>query len=447
MPNDCYATVPPAALTGSMRDFRVPGGADLLGRTEGFFRWQDLRRQNGLWPFSRATEDGPKTVCSAQDDNGNKMRGVNFASQDYLSLSSHPAIKATAIETIGRCGVHSAGSPALVGNTAHSVALERKIADFLQMDHVVLYPTGWAAGFGVVKGLVRSADHVVMDMLSHSCLQEGASAATNNIHLFRHLDTEYCREILAKIRAKDKENGILVITEGLFSMDSDTPDLVNLQVLCHEFNATLVVDVAHDLGCLGEDGRGHIGTQNMLGKIDVVMGSFSKTFASNGGFVACKSRAVKEYLRFYSAPATFSNALSPVQAATILKAFDIVDSIEGRELRLELLANIMTLRRDLQEAGLEFYGDPSAIVCVKLGSEGLARLVSRRLPELGLVANLVEFPAVPKGAARIRMQVMANHSEKNISDAVDILKTAKAQAEQELEILNQPRLPAKNVAA
>jgi 7-keto-8-aminopelargonate synthetase-like enzyme len=440
------AQIPPAALTGSMRDFRVPGGADLLGRTEGFFKWQNLRRLNGLWPFSRATEDGPDTVCWAQDDSGNRMHGVNFASQDYLSLSSHPAIKAAARETIERCGVHSAGSPALVGNTSHSLALERKIADFLKMEEVVLYPTGWAAGFGVIKGLVRSADHVVMDILSHSCLQEGANAATNNIHLFRHLDNEYCRNILSKIRAKDKENGILVVTESLFSMDSDTPDLAALQALCHEFNATLVVDVAHDLGNLGQDGRGHIGMQNMLGKIDVIMGSFSKTFASNGGFVACKSRAVKEYLRFYSAPATFSNALSPVQAATVLKAFEIVESIEGRVQRLALMANILTLRHQLSEEGLEYYGDPSAIVCVKMGTEGLARLVSKRLPELGLVANLVEFPAVPKGAARIRMQVMAKHSEENIADAVRILKTAKADAELEFEIINQPAAPSRRVA-
>jgi 7-keto-8-aminopelargonate synthetase-like enzyme len=437
MSNKSLGGIPSAALAGSMRDFRVPGGADLLGRTEGFFRWQDLRRQNGLWPFSRTTEDGPKTICAAQDDSGNRMRGVNFASQDYLSLSSHPTIKATAIETIERCGVHSAGSPALVGNTSHSVALERKIAEFLEMDHVVLYPTGWAAGFGVVKGLVRSADHVVMDMLSHSCLQEGASAATNNIHLFRHLDTEYCRGILTKIRSRDQENGILVITEGLFSMDSDTPDLIALQSFCHEYNATLVVDVAHDLGCLGEDGRGHIGMQNMLNKVDVVMGSFSKTFASNGGFVACKSRAVKEYLRFYSAPATFSNALSPAQAAVILKAFELVESDEGRALRQQLLSNVLSLRRELQQASLQYYGDPSAIVCVKMGSESLARLVSRRLPELGLVANLVEFPAVPKGAARIRMQVMANHTEGNIIEAVRILRTAKAEAERELEDLGQ----------
>jgi 7-keto-8-aminopelargonate synthetase-like enzyme len=397
------------------------------------------------WVEPRASFAG--TVCAAQDDNGNKMRGVNFASQDYLSLSSHPVIKAAAIETIERCGVHSAGSPALVGNTSHSVALERKIAEFVEMDHVVLYPTGWAAGFGVVKGLVRSADHVVMDMLAHSCLQEGAHAATNNVHLFRHLDNAYCRNVLAKIRAKDAQNGILVVTEGLFSMDSDTPDLRTLQALCHEYNATLVVDVAHDLGCLGKDGRGHIGMQNMLGEVDVVMGSFSKTFASNGGFVACNSRAVKEYLRFYSAPATFSNALSPAQAATILRAFEMVESVEGRVLRLELLANVISLRRELEQAGLDYYGDPSAIVCVKMGSEGLARLVSRRLPELGLIANLVEFPAVPKGAARIRMQVMASHTEKNITDAVAILKTAKAEAERELEDLGQVSQPDKHIAA
>ena len=440
-------SIPPAAMAGSMRDFRVPAGADLLARTEGFFKWQDLRRKNGLWPFSRATEDGPGTTCRAQDDSGNKMRGVNFASQDYLSLSQHSGIKATAKETIERCGVHSAGSPALVGNTSHSVALERKIADFLKMEEVVLYPTGWAAGFGVIKGLVRSADHVVMDMLSHSCLQEGAHAATNNIHLFRHLDNEYCRNILTKIRSKDKENGILVVTEGLFSMDSDTPDIAALQSLCHEFNATLVVDVAHDLGSLGDDGRGHIGIQNMLGKVDLVMGSFSKTFASNGGFVACKSRAVKEYLRFYSAPATFSNALSPVQAATILKAFEVVDSAEGREQREALMANILSLRHQLREAGLDYYGDPSAIVCVKMGTEGLARLVSKRLPELGLIANLVEFPAVPKGAARIRMQVMANHSEQNIADAVQVLKTARQQAELELEGNYQPVRLTRSAAA
>jgi glycine C-acetyltransferase len=432
-----FGAVPASALGGSMRDFRVPGGVDLLRRIEGFYRWQDTRRQCGLWPFSRATQSGPGSTVAAHDDRGRAMTGVNFASQDYLSLASHPQIKATAMEAIERYGVHSAGSPALVGNTSHSVALERKIAEFLGMQEAILFPTGWAAGYGVIRGLVRSADHIVMDTLSHACLQEGANAATRNIYQFRHLDLEHCRRWLSEIRAKDTENGILVVTEGLFSMDSDTPNLVAMQDLCHEYNATLVVDVAHDLGCLGEDGRGHIGVQGMIGKIDLVMGSFSKTFASNGGFVACRNRAIKEYLRFYSSPATFSNALSQTQAAVVLKAFEIVESEEGKWLRAALMRNILDLRASLRARGLDFYGSPSAIVAVKTGAEGLARLVSRRLPELGLLANLVEFPAVAKGAARFRMQVMAGHTGQNIADAAERIAMAFEIATSEFEALKE----------
>ena len=342
--------------------------------------------------------------------------------------------------------MHSAGSPALVGNTNHSVLLERKIADFLKMEEAILFPTGWAAGFGVIKGLVRTSDHIVMDALSHTCLQEGAQASTKNVYLFRHNDLEHCRRWLTQIRAKDTENGIMVVTEGLFSMDSDTPDIVAMQALCNEFGATLMVDVAHDLGNLGEDGTGFIGMQDMLGKVDLVMGSFSKTFGSNGGFVACNNRAIKEYLRFYSPPCTFSNAMSPSQAATVLKAFEIVESQEGRTLRRKMMDNVLDLRAQLVKAGFEVYGDPSAIVCVKMGNEGLARLVSRRLPELGLIANLVEFPAVPKGQARFRMQVMANHTPQNIATAVQLLRGAYQEALVEFEWLNQPQEELKAIA-
>lgn len=425
--------IPDTALSGSMRDFRLPKGANLLSRTHDFFAWQDQRRSYGLWPFSRALETGPRTECDAVDDSGHASSGVNFASQDYLSLSSHPAIKEAAIDAVRTYGVHSAGSPALVGNTSASVLLERKIADFLEMEEAILYPTGFGAGFGVVKGLVRPNDHVVMDALSHACLQEGANAATRNVSVFRHLDLDHCRRLLSAIRARDTENGIMVVTEGLFSMDSDTPDIMATQALCHEFNATLVVDVAHDLGNLGPDGRGHIGMQGMLGKVDLVMGSFSKTFASNGGFVACRDRRIKEYLRFYSAPSTFSNAISPAQAAVVLKAFEIVESHEGAMLRDQLMANVLLLRGKLADASMGFYGNPSAIVAVKMGFEGLARLVGRQLPQLGLLSNLVEYPAVSKGAARFRMQVMANHTARNIEDAVSRMRRAYDVALAEIE--------------
>ncbi len=415
---------PVEALTGSMRDFRDLRGANLMGRVEQFYHWQDLRRRCGLWPYSKSTEEAPLAVCTAKDDKGSSFKGLNFASQDYLGLSSDPEIKEVAKAVIEEYGVHSAGSSALAGNTKYSLKLEETISQFLHLDHTVLYPTGWAAGYGVIKALVGPADHVVMDGLSHACLQEGANSATKNVHLHGHLSLRSVETHLRRIRAKDAENSILVVTEGLFSMDSDTPDLAALQEMCHELDATLLVDVAHDLGAIGGGGHGFIGTQSMLGKIDLVMGSFSKTFASNGGFVSCNSPAVKQYLKFYGCSATFSNALSPVQAATVTKAFEIVQSEKGHELRWMLMKRIQQLRGALKDAGLEVLGDPSPIVPAVVGDEALARRVSRRLPELGVVANLVEYPAVAKGNARFRFQVMPTHTCQHVHDLAERFQSA-----------------------
>src|SRR6266581_1916275 len=428
-------------LTGSLREYRDPHGQDLFKRVEDFYTWQNLRRRYGYWPYSKSTDEAPQAVCAAKDDAGRGFRGVNFASQDYLSLASHPAIKEAAKQAVDDYGVHSAGSAAFLGNTRYSLALQRSISEFLQLEHTVLYPTGWAAGYGVIRGLIREDDHIVIDGLAHNCLQDGAIAATRNVHLHGHLNLESTRRHLKRIRARDKDNGILVVTEGLFSMDSDTPDIGAMQDLCREYNATLMVDVAHEFGNIGEDGRGHIGLQQMTGKVDIVMGSFSKTFASNGGFVSCNSPAVKEYLRYFGSSGTFANALSPIQSAIVLKAFEIVRSEEGRNLRADLMKNILYLRDSLQAAGLEVVGDPSAIVSVKMGDEGLARLVSQRLPRLGAIANLVEFPAVAKGSARFRLQVTAKRllAVDDNADSAELVARLAAKCGYDARSLTDPR--------
>ena len=184
-----------------------------------FHQWQAVRRDNGLWPYSRSTTQAPRSFTAAKDDAGNSVQGVNFGSQDYLSLSSHPAIRETAKATIDEYGVHSAGSSALSGNTSYSLRLEQEIAGFLGVSHAVLYPTGWAAGYGVIRGLVREDDHIVMDGLAHACLQEGAYAATRNVYLHGHLSLGSVRRRLRRIRDRDTTNAILVVTESLFSMD------------------------------------------------------------------------------------------------------------------------------------------------------------------------------------------------------------------------------------
>lgn len=423
--------IPERAMTGSLRDFRMPAGPDLLGRVSGFYEWQSTRRQHNLWPYARSTATAPKTHCTAKSDVGQEITGVNFASQDYLSLASHPAIKAAAKEAIDEYGVHSAGSAALLGNTKNSLKLENAISEFIHGREIVLYPTGWSAGFAAVQGIVRPSDHVVMDVLAHSCLQEGARAATQNIHFHGHLNIEGLSRRLQRIRASDKDNGILVVTESLFSMHSDTPNIAALREVCDAYNAKLLVDCAHDFGCIGEDGLGHLGLQNMVGAADVIIGSFSKTFASNGGFIAVKDRSVAEYLKYYSATQTFSNALSPVQAAVVTTAVEIVRSEEGKRRRRALMDNILYMRSEMNKVGLEALGDPSAIVPVRVGAEGLARIASRELASLGAIANLVEYPAVPQGGARFRVQVMADHTREDVNLLVKLMQQAMRSADLE----------------
>lgn len=423
--------IPRDALTGSLRDYRAPTGTDLLGRVSGFFDWQDLRRQHDLWPYAKSSSIAPKTHCAVLSDSGQQIEGVNFASQDYLSLSSHPAVKEAAIEAVKEYGVHSAGSAALLGNTRHSLMLENAISEFVHGREIVLYPTGWSAGFAAIQGIVRPNDHVVLDVLAHSCLQEGARAATQNIHYHGHLNDNGLARRLQRIRARDSENGILVVTESLFSMHSDTPDIGALRAVCDEYNAQLLVDCAHDFGCIGENGLGHMGLQNMIDKTDVIIGSFSKTFASNGGFIAIKDRSVAEYLKYFSATQTFSNALSPVQAATVLASLNVVRSDEGRDRREALMNNILYMRASMGANGLETLGDPSPIIPVRVGAEGLARIAARELSALGGIANLVEYPAVPQGGARFRVQVMSDHSKSDIDTFVKLMRTAMQNAEVE----------------
>ena len=392
-------------------------GPDLLARIQPYSTWIDARHDAGFWPYSRLLGSKPTPEARIGYLASEPRSGVNLAVQDYLGLATHPAIQEAAISAVTDFGVHSAGSPMLLGNSPISYALERKISELLALNHVLLFPTGWAAGYGVVTALIRDDDHIVMDALSHACLQAGAAAATKNIVRHGHLNVDKAEAALKAIRAKDSKNGILVMSEGLFSMDSDSPDLARLQEICKSYQAILLIDVAHDLGSLGPGGGGQLAIQNMLGKVDVVIGAFSKTFASNGGFVASNDTRVKQYLRWFASSHTFSNALSPIQCAIVGTAIDIVRSVEGEELRRRLLVASASFRANLAARKLNTLGFPSAIVPVLVGAESMGRFASKVLGEANVFANLVEFPAVARGSARFRCQLMAQHTEEQLHRA------------------------------
>jgi len=383
-----------------------------------------------MWPYARSLDSAPAPEAQIYNDAGHRFTGVNFASQDYLGLTAHTDVREAGIAALRDHGPHSSGSPVLLGNTRTSLELEEALAEMLDMDAVVLFPTGWAAGFGAITGLVRRHDHVVMDELSHQCLQQGAYAATRNVHRFSHLSTDALRDQLKHIRSGDSKAGILVVTESLFSMDADMPDIRAVQDLCDAFEATLLLDMAHDFGAMGPGGTGILGVQDMLGEVDLVMGSFSKTFASNGGFVASARQSVKQYIKYYSGAHAFSNALSPVQCAIVRAAVQVVRSDEGQDRRGQLMEVVHEIRHQFGQKGERCIGSPSPIVPLHIDSKATAWLAGKWIAERGVLANLVEYPAVAPGTARFRLQAMATHTLQHARTAAEVISASLEEASQ-----------------
>lgn len=410
--------VPPGKLdalkTLDGTDFLSLRGSNLMGRTKSYYAFYQHRLKANAYQYHRVLSNQPGTQTSIKDSMNRKISGLNLASQDYLSLGQHPKIIEAAKRAIRDYGVHSAGSPMVIGNTSLTVQLENEIKSLTGKKHVIIFPTGFAAGSGTIQGLVRPYDHIVMDRLAHTCLQHGANASTKNIHRFPHLNVEFARAHLEDIRTKDTKAGILLITEGIYSMDADSPNIRAFQELANEFGATLMVDVAHDLGATGPDGTGMIGTQGMYGKVDLIMGSFSKTFASNGGFLATDSDAVRQYVMMYGSPHIFSNALSPPQTAVALEATKIVQSSEGEHLRSQVQKLSILMRNELSNHGAKVFGNPCPIVPVLIGSEPDARRCHQEMTEAQIATMILEYPVVAIGESRFRVQLMASHTKEQV---------------------------------
>jgi 7-keto-8-aminopelargonate synthetase-like enzyme len=420
---------PPNAMTGSMLQFARQGGVSLEQRTAPFWAWIEERRRNGVWPYFRVLDGQVGRHVSIANEWGETQGAcINFGSQDYLGLAQAEDTRNAVREAVAEFGVHSAGSPALCGRTRPLLALERRIADLFHREAAVVFPTGWAAGFSAIAGVVRREDSVLMDERSHNCLQEGARHATSRVAMFAHNDLGQLEELLKSSRSQDARSGLFVVVESLYSMDSDGPDLPRVLALCREYDAISIVDVAHDLGAMGRRGLGLLELIDLNEGPDLIMGSFSKTFAANGGFIAC-SQAVRTYLGCYSAALSFSNAISPMQTAVVNHTFATVFSAKGEDLREALASNVDSLRAAMEQHNLRVGGYASPICPVYVGAEPLARLTARGLVREGLIANLVEFPAVPRGQARFRFQVMASHSPEQIQQAAVIMARVRAEAD------------------
>lgn len=409
-------------LLGKSMGRFFPGSGSMEERNQALYDWVAQRSAQGVWPYGLITLTPPGPVAQVRHASGAEVEGINLTAVDYLGLTNHPALREAAIQAIHEFGVHTPSSGPLMGNSQASCELEGKLARLLGKEYVFLCPTGWAAAFAALSGVVRKDDYVVMDELAHQCLQQAAYGTTPHVHLFRHLDNGHLEERLREIRAEDPSAGVLVVTEGLFSMDGDAPDFKELVTIAKRYDALTLVDVAHDLGAMGPQGSGTIGAQGMLDEVDIIAGSFSKALGTNGGFVANRSAALQWAQLCFGGPYTYSTAMSPIQVAVANRAMDLVTGQEGDELRGKLMANVEFVREGAQRRGLQLFGAPSPIVPVFIGKETHSRVAGMLSFQAGLVATCLEFPVVQRGAARYRLSLSPNFSREELTKALDIVE-------------------------
>jgi len=413
-------------LSCSWNHFSVRSTLSFSTRVAALAAWVKARTASGLMPFDRRLTGAPVPWTTLRERDGEQREGLNFVSSDYLGLATHPQVKQAAQSAIARFGTHSAGTGALAGTHGGADELCAGLSRMTLLPHVGLQPSGWAAGYGALRAILRPGDTVLIDEQAGSGLLEGARNSTHRVHRYRHLDIEHLQRWLQRLRAKDPHGLILVATPTLFPIDGAAVDLVALRQVCHTFDALLLIDVAHDLGCTGPDGTGEAGLQGLAGQFDLVVGSLAKTFASTGGFIATARADLGDYLRAYSPAHAFSAMLSPGQIAAASKAVQITRSAEGAARRTALQRASSALRAALSQHRHHISGAPGPIVQIVVGNTRIARLATRLCAEEGILLTLLEPPVVHSGACALRLQLMAGHEPALFPDVAQKIATVLA---------------------
>ncbi len=341
-----------------------------------------------------------------------------FGSNNYLGLANDPQVLTGVREGLSRYGAGVAGPPMLNGTTSLHRELQRRLSRLKCAEDALIYSSGYSANIGWVSGLVGRRDVVVLDRLCHASAFDGLRLTKARVVTFRHNDVTDFEAKLAKVASREDFVNIFVVVEGVYSMDGDLAPLDLIVPLSRRFGAFLVVDDAHGTGVLGENGRGAAEHFGVEGRVDLVMGTFSKALAVTGGFLA-GSKEVIEYLRFFSRSYFFSASLPPTTAAAVLAGLDVIE--QEPERRQELHENVRYLVQELRSRGIETESS-SAIVPVRV-PRGIRR-VACRLDDAGIFVNAIEYPAVPKGKERLRVSVTSEHTRQDIDRLVDALTAA-----------------------
>jgi 8-amino-7-oxononanoate synthase len=327
----------------------------------------------------------------------------NFASNDYLGLAHHPAVAAAFIEGIGKYGTGATASRLVTGSTAPHHELEETLAAAKKAEAALTFTSGYNTALSAIPIIVGKEDFVLLDRLAHASLIDAARMSGATLRVFPHNDTAKLIEILTKLRAKQANARILVVTESVFSMDGDLCPLTEILGVCETHGALLLLDEAHATGVLGPSGMGLAEQLGLQGKIPFQMGTLSKAVGLSGGYLAA-SRDWIDLIANRARPFIYTTAPPPALAHAALAALGIIRSDEGKTLRETLFQNIAILRDD----------HPSAIIPHILGDNETALAAAAALREKGYLAPAIRFPTVPQGTARLRITVSASHPKVSV---------------------------------
>ncbi len=343
---------------------------------------------------------------------------VNLSSNNYLGLANHPRVKQAAIDAVINYGAGAGAVRTIVGNYDLIGQLEDLLAEFKHEEAVMCFQSGLNCNIGAIQAIVDRGDLIISDALNHASIIDGVRLSKADKKVFRHSDMEHLEEILKEKR--DEYNNVLIITDGVFSMDGDLAKLPKIVELAEQYNAYTYVDDAHGSGVLGESGRGTVDHFGLHGRVDFIIGTLSKAIGVVGGYVASKHET-KTWLSHRARPLLFSTALPPAATAAAIESVKML--METTEFTDRLWDNANYFKEKLGTLGFDTGHSETPITPVIIGSEAKTMEFSRELLDAGVYVSGIVFPTVPKGTGRLRCMISASHTKEDLDYAVTQFET------------------------
>jgi 8-amino-7-oxononanoate synthase len=365
-------------------------------------------RDAGIYPYYRAISSGQDPVVTHL---GKEL--IMLGSNNYLGLTNHPEVKEAAAVALAVFGTGCAGSRLLNGTLDIHLELENRLAKFLGQEDVLTFSTGFQVNLGVLSCLLRRSDIALLDGLNHASIIDGCPLGFVKTYKYPHNDMA---DLEKKLASASDEKGILIVVDGVFSMEGDTAKLPEIVELKNRYGARLMVDDAHGLGVFGDNGRGtpeHFGLED---EVDLLMGTFSKSLATVGGLIAGRADVI-DFIRHEARSAIFSAALPPPSVAAAIKALEIIEREPQR--RKNLWENARFMKREFETLGFDTGQSESPVIPLVVGEDIAAFVMTMKLQERGVFANPVISPAVPKGRSMMRTSYMATHTAEHLERALE----------------------------